>query len=60
MSVTFEDAMASLTSMFPEWDRDTLEALLASNDYHLERTVETVLTMDSNKWVRWIIFLCTY
>lgn len=60
MSVTFEDAMASLTSMFPEWDRDTLEALLASNDYHLERTVETVLTMDSNKWVLWIIFLCTY
>ena len=60
MSVTFEDAMGSLTSMFPEWDRDTLEALLASNDYHLERTVETVLTMDSNKWVLWIIFFQTY
>lgn len=49
MSVTFEDAMSSLTSMFPEWERDTLEALLVSNDYHLERTVETVLTMDSNR-----------
>jgi hypothetical protein len=46
MAVTFDEAMSSLTSMFPNWDKDTLEAIMVSNDYHLERTVEAVLSME--------------
>lgn len=46
MSVSYEDAMNSLTAMFPEWDQETLGAVLQSNDYHLERTVEVILTME--------------
>ncbi len=34
--------------MFPEWDEDTLTTLLISNNYHLERTIETVLTMSGD------------
>lgn len=45
MSVSFEDALGTLTSMFPEWDRETLSALLTSNGYHVERTIENVLSM---------------
>lgn len=47
-SISFEDALATLQAMFPEWDRDTLETLLVSNDYHVERTIETVLTMNGD------------
>jgi len=47
-SISFEDALVNLQLMFPEWDKDTLEALLVSNDYHVERTIETVLTMSGD------------
>lgn len=47
-SISFEDALVTLQSMFPEWDKDTLETLLISNDYHVERTIETVLTMSGD------------
>ena len=45
MSVSFEDALSTLTAMFPEWDRETLSVLLTSNGYHVERTIENVLSM---------------
>lgn len=45
MSISFEEAVATLTSMFPDWDEETLAALLTSNNYHVEQTIETVLSM---------------
>jgi hypothetical protein len=45
MSVSFESAVASLKTMFPEWDDETLSTLLVANNYHVERTVETILGM---------------
>ncbi len=44
-TVSFEEALASLIVMFPEWDQETLAELLTSNNYHVERTIESVLMM---------------
>lgn len=48
MSISFEDAVNTLAAMFPDWDRETLSAVLVSNHYHVERTIETVLSMASD------------
>jgi len=45
MSISFENAVETLKSMFPEWDEETLTTLLMSNQYHVERTIETILSM---------------
>ena len=45
MSISFKDAVATLKSMFPEWDDETLGTILTSNNYHVERTIETILQM---------------
>lgn len=45
MSISFEEAVDSLSSMFPTWDRDTLEALLSANENHLENTIENIFSM---------------
>lgn len=45
MSISFENAVGTLKSMFPEWDEETLTTLLMSNQYHVERTIETILSM---------------
>jgi uncharacterized SAM-binding protein YcdF (DUF218 family) len=44
-NISFEDAIATLKSMFPEWDEETLSTVLVSNNYHVERTIESVLSM---------------
>jgi len=44
-NITFEDAVATLKTMFPDWDEETLTTILVSNDYHVERTIENVLSM---------------
>jgi hypothetical protein len=44
MAVTFEDALNTLQAMFSDWDRDALAVVLESNHYHLERTIEFVLS----------------
>lgn len=46
MAVSFEDAVETLSAMFPSWDKSALSELLLSNQNHMERTVETVLMMD--------------
>ena len=45
MSISFEDAVKTLKSMFPEWDEEMLGVILESNQYHVERTIEVVLSM---------------
>lgn len=45
MSISFESAVATLKAMFPEWDEETLSTILMSNNYHVEQTIETVLSM---------------
>lgn len=45
MSISFDAAVASLKVMFPDWDEETLSTLLIANNYHVERTIETILTM---------------
>jgi hypothetical protein len=46
MAITFEGAIAELQSMFPEWDKETLETLLTANANHVERTIESILAME--------------
>ena len=45
MSISFESAVATLKVMFPDWDEETLSTILVSNNYHVEQTIETVLSM---------------
>eukprot|EP01122_Echinamoeba_exundans_P015471 TRINITY_DN7356_c0_g1_i1.p1 TRINITY_DN7356_c0_g1~~TRINITY_DN7356_c0_g1_i1.p1 ORF type:complete len:238 (-),score=65.58 TRINITY_DN7356_c0_g1_i1:243-956(-) len=44
MSVAYEDAMNTLTGMFPDLSRDTIDRTLSDCNYHLERTVEALLS----------------
>lgn len=48
MSLSYEEAIGSLKSMFPEWDDETLGTLLMANNYHVERTIETILSMSGD------------
>lgn len=43
MSLSYEEGIESLASMFPEMDKSSLQTILAANDYHLEQTVEAIL-----------------
>ena len=47
-SISFEAAVETLKVMFPDWDEETLTTILISNNYHVERTIETVLTMSGD------------
>lgn len=44
--MTYEDALETLCSMFQSWDRETIIAIFQSNGYHVERTIETILSME--------------
>ena len=35
MSISFDEAVASLQAMFPEWDKEMLSMILESNQYHV-------------------------
>lgn len=35
MSISFEDAVATLKSIFPEWESEMLGMILTSNNYHV-------------------------
>lgn len=48
MSITYAEAIATLKVMFPNWDEETLGTILVSNNYHVERTIETVLAMSGD------------
>jgi hypothetical protein len=49
MSISFEEAIASLQAMFVDWDRDSLHAILEANNYHVERAVEQCLAMSGDE-----------
>lgn len=51
MSISFESAVETLKVMFPDWDEETLSSILISNQYHVERTIETVLSMQGDSVV---------
>lgn len=45
MSITYEEALQTLTSMFGEpWTEDTLDEVLRHHEGHMENTVESVLS----------------
>lgn len=45
MSITFDEAMVMLTSMFPEVDTEVVTLLLKQNRGHLEKTIDNLLVM---------------
>ena len=48
MSIPFDNAVLTLQTMFPEWEQETLTTLLISNNYHVERTIESILSMQGD------------
>lgn len=48
MSMAYDDAVSTLQAMFPEWDKETLETVLTSNNYHVERTIESIFIMQGD------------
>lgn len=48
MSIPFDNAVGTLEAMFPDWEKETLTTLLISNSYHVERTIEMVLSMQGD------------
>lgn len=46
MSMSHEEAVQLLCSMFESWERETLMAVFESNGYHVERTIETIIGME--------------
>lgn len=49
MSVTYESAMSTLTTMFGSIDPEVIGMILQANNGHMERTVEHLLAMDGEK-----------
>ena len=45
MSVSFESALAQLNAMFPSFDKEVITMVLRTQNGHMERTVEALLTM---------------
>lgn len=43
MSVSFDEALETLTGMFSDWDRDTLALVLESQNYRLDSAIEFIL-----------------
>ena len=70
MSITYEEAVDTLCAMFENWDRQTIVELFESNGYHVERTIETILSMDqpnavapsastaTSRYLFCVVFLC--
>lgn len=48
MAITYEEAVNTLCGMFESWDRATIVEVFKSTNYHLERTIEMILTMDGS------------
>lgn len=46
MTISYEQAMDTLTSMFESWDRETIEAVFQGNECHMERTIDSILAME--------------
>jgi len=46
-TITYDQAVESLKSMFESCDTDSLVAVFQSNNFNLERTIETILQMES-------------
>lgn len=51
MSMSHEEAMQLLSSMFESWERETLLAVFESNGYHVERTIESIIGMEQPELV---------
>ena len=51
MSMSHEEAIQLLASMFEAWERETLMAVFESNGYHVERTIETIIGMEQPELV---------
>jgi hypothetical protein len=47
-AITLEEATDMLCSMFDKWDRETLLEILQGNNFHLERTIESILLMEGD------------
>jgi hypothetical protein len=45
--ISFEQMVNHLKDMFTEWDKESLGAILEANGYHIERTIEACLSMNS-------------
>lgn len=48
MTITFNNALATLKSMFPDMEEALLKDIIISENYHIERTVEAVLKLTSH------------
>lgn len=46
--VTFEEAVDTLLAMFPTWDVESLKTILISKNGHVERAIETILSMEDS------------
>ncbi len=47
-TVTYDNALTTLHSMFSDYDRETIATILESNNYQVERTIECLLSMGAN------------
>mmetsp|Transcript_5563 Transcript_5563/g.5747 ORF Transcript_5563/g.5747 Transcript_5563/m.5747 type:complete len:303 (-) Transcript_5563:278-1186(-) len=45
-TVSYDDAIEMLQSMFETWDKETLVEIFRGNDCHMERTIECILSME--------------
>eukprot|EP00026_Physarum_polycephalum_P011645 Phypoly_transcript_11884.p2 GENE.Phypoly_transcript_11884~~Phypoly_transcript_11884.p2 ORF type:complete len:183 (+),score=39.07 Phypoly_transcript_11884:218-766(+) len=48
MTVKYEEAMETLTTMFGSIDKEVIDAVLRANDFHMERTIDNLLTMSDS------------
>lgn len=46
MAISYEQAVETLYGMFENWDKETIVDIFQSNNFHVERTIETILSME--------------
>ena len=56
MQLEFAQAMTDFKNMFPEMDRDVIEAVLRANQGAVDATIDQLLAMSTDNQVRFVSF----
>lgn len=54
MQLEFAQAMADFKNMFPDMDRDVIEAVLRANQGAVDATIDQLLAMSTDNQVDWV------
>lgn len=60
MQLEFEEAMSDFKTMFPDMEKEVIEAVLRSNQGAVDATIDQLLAMSVDNQVRNFLFVFVY